>query len=271
MHHIWWESLTSRVPQFFKSATQNDQDFIHLWYYISKYMLTPSRHLLNSLQIQEIFLCSYNSEPAAFQCTQSPSVSFCKVEPSARSQIIHITQRFHCNLHAIVTLCSFGLCDSRCPIWADLRTIATPFTGLDCLSNSSFSAEILKLSAQLAAGSHAPEYTHRTRSEMMKTRPVLLGVNLGFIWEAHAEGFSECRMIVGWSDPALVLTFYWRVNAERRESERNVHKRTALNNTDHPRALGQLKELWLTSLAQIYHTCCVGVHLTHTSYSICSK
>ncbi len=72
---------------------------------------------LNSLQIQEIFLCSYNSESAAFQCTQSPSVSFCKVEPSARSQIIHITQRFHCSWHAIVTLCSFGLCDSRCPIW----------------------------------------------------------------------------------------------------------------------------------------------------------
>lgn len=44
----------------------------------------------------------------------------------------------------------------------------------------------------------------------MKSRPVLLGVNLGFIWEAHAEGFRECRMMVGWSNPALVLTFYYR-------------------------------------------------------------
>lgn len=160
-----------------------------------------------------------------------------------------------------MTLCSFGLGQhAAAGVWQQVSDLnrseddSHSFTGLDCLSNSSFSAEILKLSAQLAAGSHTPEYTHRMRSEMMKTRPVLLGVNLGFIWEAHAEGFSECRMIVVWSNPALVLTFYCRVNAERRES-----KRTALNNTDHPRALGQLKELWLTSLGQIYHTCCIEV------------
>ncbi len=236
-------------------------------------MLTPSLPLLNCLQVQTFFCAAIAENLQRFN---APSVSFCKVEPSARSQIIHITQWFHCNLHAIVTLTSSWTRHAAAGVWQQVSDLnrfeddSHSFTGLDCLSNSSFSAESLKLSAQLAAGSHTPEYTHRTCSEVMKSRPVLLGVNLGFIWEAHAEGFSECRMTVGWSNPALVLTFYWRFNAERRESERNLHKRTALNNTDHQRALGQLKELWLTLLGQIYHTCCVGVNLTHTSYSNCS-
>lgn len=104
MHHILWERLKTRVPQFFLNQHPKIIKISFIHGIIDQ---STCWHLHFPFVSQaKLFLCSYSSKPAAFQCTQSPSVPFCKVEPSARSQINHVTQWFHCNLHAIVTLCS---------------------------------------------------------------------------------------------------------------------------------------------------------------------